>query len=96
MTIASLEMPLSVFLLPFGLFLLFYVFYSFFNVYHLVKFGIYGFGAFLIVTVYAGVSIFLLGAIFSVIGLYDWSIPFSLSDFFPYGINTEFFDSTSF
>ena len=87
----SLNIPLIILLIPFGIFVLFYFFYSFFNVYHLLRFGIYGYGAFFIILIYGGVSVFLLGTIFYTLGQYDWFVAFPLSKIFGGANQTDLF-----
>lgn len=70
--------PLSVLLIPLGLFLIFYVFYSIFNVYHLLRFGVYGFGLYLITTLFVLGTIFLLSLSSFFLLRYDWSAPIQL------------------
>mgnify|MGYP001594656129 CR=1 FL=1 len=78
----DLAFPISFFLVFFGIFLLFYAVYSAFNLYHLLRFGIDGFGLYLIVTVYTGGSLVLAAAAFYLLSQYDWSVPFAIGNIF--------------
>ena len=67
--------PISVLLIPLIIFLIFYLVYSFFNVYHLLRFGVYGFGLYMITTLYAAGTILLMAiSIYFLLG-YDWTQP---------------------
>ncbi len=74
----SISIPIAVFLIVYGAYMLFYILYSLFNIYHLVRYGIYGFGLYVIVTVFAGGTILLIGASLFMLMEYDWSMPISL------------------
>lgn len=78
--IPDIEFPIAVLLLVYGLFVLCYIVWSLFNVYHLLRFGIYGYTAYVAVAVFAGVSVFLLGASVFFLSGYDWTATFSFSD----------------
>lgn len=76
----DLVLPMTVLLIPFGLFLAFYILYSLFNLYHLLRFGLEGVPLFLITIVFIGGSVVLIaGTIFALAG-YDWSGELSLTD----------------
>ncbi len=76
----TINIPIAVFLIIYGAYMLFYVLYSLFNIYHLIRYGVYGFGLYLIVTVFTGGTIILIGAsVFMLLG-YDWTTPLSLSN----------------
>ncbi|MCR4313911.1 MAG: hypothetical protein NUV84_01540 [Candidatus Uhrbacteria bacterium] len=76
--IPNIDLPIYVFLFVFGAYLVFYILYSLFNIYHLVRYGVYGFGLYLIVSIFTGGTIILVaGSAFMLIG-YDWTFPISL------------------
>lgn len=79
-------------LIPYGFFLLFYIMYSIFSVYHMLRFGVYGYGAYLIITVYAGVTIFMLGAAVYFLMQLDWSATMALSEIIGGGSEEELFN----
>ena len=79
-TLPSFSIPISIFLLIFGGYVIFYFLYSLFNVYHLVRYGVYGFGLYLIVTVFTAGSICLVAGSTFFLMQYDWSAPISLHD----------------
>jgi len=76
----NLSIPVAVFLLVYGLYMLFYVLYSFFNIYHLVRYGVYGFGLYLIITIFAGGTILLLSGSVLLLLEYDWNAPITLNN----------------
>lgn len=72
-------MTISIFLYVFGAYMLFYILYSLFNVYHLVRYGVYSFSLYVLVTVFTGGTILLVaGSIFLLMG-YDWTVPISFN-----------------
>jgi len=77
MSFETFAVPLSVLLIPYGLFMLIFFLYSIFNVYHLMRFGIYGHSLYIIVILFLMGSVVLSGI--SAFGLlqYDWSINLS-------------------
>ena len=78
----DIYLPLSLLLIPLAIFLLIFLFYSYFNTYHLLRFGVYGSPVFSVITVYVAVSLFLLLCIGYTLFSYDWSLSFSLTQFF--------------
>jgi len=79
----SVSIPVSVFLYVYGAYMVFFLLYSLFNVYHLVRYGVYGFGLYTIVTIFTGGTILLAaGSVFLLMG-YDWSAPLSLETILP-------------
>ena len=74
----NLSISISIFLIVFGAYMLFYILYSLFNIYHLVKYGIYGFGLYVIVTVFTCGTILLVGGSFFLLAEYDWTTPITL------------------
>lgn len=73
-------LPLYVFLMVFGAYMLFYVLYSLFNVYHLIRYGVYGFGLYLIVTIFTGGTILLVAGSTFLLMEYDWTLPLTLDN----------------
>ena len=74
---ASLDFSIStsIFLYLFGAYLTFYLLYSLFTVFHLLKYGVYNFSLYLLITVFAGGTILLVsGSLFYLSG-FDWSTP---------------------
>jgi hypothetical protein len=76
--IPNINVPIIIFLALFGLYMLFFIFYSIFNVYHLIRYGIYGFGLYLIITIFTGGTIILVSASFITMNKYNWSQPLQL------------------
>ena len=76
----NIDLPIYVFLFVFGVYMLFYVLYSLFNIYHLIRYGVYGFGLYLIVTIFTGGTILLVAGSFFLFAEYDWTIPVSLDN----------------
>ncbi|MBI2473454.1 hypothetical protein HYV70_02790 [Candidatus Uhrbacteria bacterium] len=74
----DINIPIAVFLIVYGAYMLFYVLYALFNVYHLIRYGVYGFGMYLIVTIFAGGTIILVAGSVFLLMEYDWSYPISL------------------
>lgn len=76
----SFSLPVSIFLYVFGAYMVFYLLYSLFNVYHLVRYGVYSFSLYVLVTVFTGGTILLVsGSIFLLMD-YDWSAPVSFNE----------------
>ncbi len=78
--IPSISIPIAVFLIVYGAYMLFYVLYSLFNIYHLIRYGVYGFGLYLIVTVFTCGTILLVGASVYMLLEFDWTVPIGLND----------------
>lgn len=78
--IPNIDLPIYVFLFVFGAYMIFYVLYSLFNIYHLVRYGVYGFGLYLIVTIFTGGTILLVAGSTFMLLEYDWTLPISLDD----------------
>jgi len=76
----NINVPIAVFLAVFGVYMLFYVLYSLFNIYHLIRYGVYGFSLYAIVTVFTGGTILLVAASTFLLMEYDWSQPISLDN----------------
>ncbi len=73
----SFNIPIYVFLFVYGAYMLFYVLYALFNIYHLVRYGVYGFGLYLIVTIFTGGTIILVSGSVFMLMEYDWTYPIS-------------------
>ncbi|TAL50742.1 hypothetical protein EPN81_02050 [Patescibacteria group bacterium] len=78
--IPNIHIPIYVFLFVFGAYMLFYLLYSLFNIYHLVRYGVYGFGLYLIITIFTGGTILLVAGSTMLLMEYDWTLPISLND----------------
>lgn len=76
----NISVPIVVFLIVFGAYMVFYILYSLFNIYHLVRYGVYGFGLYIIVTVFTGGTILLVAGSFFMLAEYDWTAPVSLNN----------------
>ncbi len=76
----NIDLPLYVFLFVFGAYMLFYVLYSLFNIYHLIRYGVFGFGLYLIVAIFTGGTIILMAASTFLLMGYDWTLPISLNN----------------
>ncbi len=72
---SELTVPVSAFLMVFGAYMLFYVFYSLFNVYHLIRYGIFGIGLYILVATFTGGTIILISGSTFLLMEYDWSHP---------------------
>lgn len=88
--VPDIALPVAVFLIVYGAYMLFYVLYSLFNIYHLIRYGVYGFGLYLIVTIFTCGTIALVGGSVSLLLEYDWSIPIGLNTTVDY-YNNELF-----
>lgn len=78
----DINIPVAVFLIVYFGYMLFYCLYSLFNIYHLIRYGVYGFGLYLIVTIFTGGTILLVaGSVFLLMG-YDWMYPISINGIF--------------
>ena len=73
----NFDIPIYVFLFVYGAYMLFYVLYALFNIYHLVRYGVYGFGLYLIVTIFTGGTIILVSGSVFMLMEYDWTYPIS-------------------
>jgi hypothetical protein len=69
----DLSVPIWIFLYVYGAYMLFYVLYSLFNIYHLIRYGVYGFGLYLLVTIFTGGTILLLTGSFFLLSEYNWN-----------------------
>ncbi len=75
---SGFSISVLIFLLVYGAYMLFYIIYSLFNIYHLIRYGIYGYGLYLIVTIFTGGTIILIaGSVFMLVD-YNWSTPLML------------------
>lgn len=75
----ELSIPISIFLFVFGAYMLFYLLYSLFNIYHLVRYGVYGFGLYLLVTIFTGGTILLVSGSFFMLSEFNWNEPISIN-----------------
>jgi len=57
-----------------------FLFYGLFNIYHLIRYGLYGFGLYLIVTIFAGGTILLVSGSIFMLMEFNWSQPIFLND----------------
>jgi hypothetical protein len=78
MNIPTLNMPVSVFLILYGLFMLIFIIYSLFNVYHLVKYGYYSFTLYSVITVFTGGTIILIALSIFLLAKYNWNQPIGI------------------
>lgn len=69
----SFAFPVWILLVLYSGFLLFYLIYSIFSVYHLVKFGVYGSGLYVLVTLFVGGSLLLVGGSVLLLAGVEWS-----------------------
>ncbi len=80
-----INIPVAVFLLIFAAYMIFYILYSLFNIYHLLRYGVYGFGLYILVTVFTGGTIILISGATFLLMEYDWMRPITfqnVSDFY--------------
>ena len=89
--ITTFPIPLWSLLVFYSLFLLFFCLYTIFNVYHLVRFGTYGFGLYLITAVFLFGSVVLLAISFTMLSSYDWTTRIPISDYIDTYKSEEFF-----
>lgn len=73
------SLTISLFLYGYGVFMLFYILQSLFNVYHLIRYGVYGFGLYFLVTIFTGGTILLMAGSALLLVQYDWSEPISVN-----------------
>lgn len=84
------SIPVGVFLLVFAAYMVFYILYSLFNIYHLLRYGVFGFGLYLLVAIFTGGTIILVsGSIFWLME-YDWTLPISLQSILNLGNDDVF------
>ena len=76
----NFAIPIYAFLFVFAAYMLFYVLYSLFNIYHLIRYGVYGFGLYLIVTIFTGGTIILVSGSVFMLMEYDWMLPITLGE----------------
>ncbi|MBI2475609.1 hypothetical protein HYV69_04300 [Candidatus Uhrbacteria bacterium] len=76
----TFSVPVSIFLIPYGLYMAVFIFYCFFNIYHLIRYGLYGFGLYIIITIFAGGTILLVSGSIFILKEYDWSQPIFLNN----------------
>lgn len=91
----DIYLPLFFLLIPLGIFLLVFLFYSYFNIYHLLRYGVYGYPVFSVISIYIGVTLLLLMIVGYGLLPYDWNQSFSLTQFFA-GTFLKGFNSSSF
>lgn len=89
-SLPELSIPVSIFLFVFGAYMMFYVLYSLFNIYHLVRYGVYGFGLYLLVTIFTGGTILLVSASVFMLAQYNWNEPISINTVISDLSNSEF------
>lgn len=77
---SGFTLPISIILIPLGVFLIFYLFYSVFNIYHLLRFGVYGFGLYLISSFFVLGTIGLLALSGFYLSAYDWNAPIAFQN----------------
>jgi hypothetical protein len=76
----NIAAPISVFLIPFGIFMFLYILYSLFNIYHLIRYGIFGKGLYFLITIFsAGAILLSAGSIFILLG-FDWGTSIGLQE----------------
>lgn len=76
----NFSIPIYVFLFVFAAYMLFYVLYALFNIYHLIRYGVYGFGLCLIVTIFTGGTIILVSGSVFLLMEYNWMHPITFGD----------------
>jgi hypothetical protein len=76
----QISIPIGVLLFVFAAYMVFYVLYSLFNIYHLIRYGVYGFGLYVLVTVFTGGTIILVSASIFFLMEYDWTLPISFQN----------------
>lgn len=82
MPVPTLTIPLTVFLILYGIFICIYALYTFFNAYHLTKFGLIGHTTRLIIIAQAIISLLLLIISLYLVTNQDWSVTWNLTEIF--------------
>lgn len=76
----TINLPLWLLLIPFGVFILFFILYAFFNIYHLLRFATYTFGSYLLATVFIGGAVIISAVSYLYLSPYDWTVTWMLTD----------------
>ncbi|MBU0646439.1 hypothetical protein KJ611_03120 [Patescibacteria group bacterium] len=82
MPVPNLTLPLTAFLILYGIFICIYALYTFFNAYHLIKFGLIGRTTRSIIVVQAGLSLILLIVSLFLVTYQDWTVTWNLTEIF--------------
>lgn len=73
-----ISIPIAIFFVPYGLFLLIYFFFLFFNVYHIRIYGVQNFFSHAVATVFLLGTVLILGATWIILAQYNWGTPLDL------------------
>lgn len=90
--IPNFAFPISLLLIPFGIFFLLFLIYSTFNIYHLLRFGVFGYGLYFISTVYILGTVILVSLTIFYLLTFDWTASISFSELLG-GFNQDIFPS---
>jgi hypothetical protein len=80
-SLSAINIPVFVVLIAYAIYLIFYVLYSFFNLFHLIKYGVEGAPLFLIVTIFAAGTIFLVAGSILWLAMFDWTFAIPIDQF---------------
>ncbi|MEK9130799.1 MAG: hypothetical protein AAB429_01655 [Patescibacteria group bacterium] len=86
-----ISIPIAIFFVPYGLFLLIYLFFLFFNVYHIRIYAVHGFFSHAVATVFLLGTVLILGATWIILAPYDWGTSLDLE-----GLTAPFTDTNIF
>ncbi len=76
----QISIPISIFLFLYAGYLFFYIAYSLFNIYHLLRYGIYGFSLYVLITIFAGGTILLIASSIFLLWDVNWAHQIGLSE----------------
>lgn len=74
-------LPLWILLIPYALFAIFFAIWSLFNIYHLLRFGVLGYGLSLLMVIYLGGTAAIIFFSSALILQYDWMASVNVTDF---------------
>lgn len=78
----SIQLPLWLLLIPYGIAVFFFILYGFFNIYHLLRFATNNFASYILIVFFLGGSIIIGFITFSYLGTFDWTVTWNPSNFF--------------
>lgn len=85
------SIPLWALLVAYGAYLAFFLLYAAFNLYHLLRFGMYGLGLYLITALFVVGTVLLIAASYSLLAPFDWTVSFPVSSLFDRSATSTFF-----
>lgn len=87
----SFAIPLWSLLAFYGFYLVFFFLYTGFNLYHLLRFGTYGIGLYLICALFLGGTVMLVAVSYTLLAPFDWTSYVPISAFFEQFTSDQFF-----